>query len=436
MHYFTIQGRLRETKGTPRNVTDKNLQSLADKIRHRHAERLEIFRSVDAMTQSLVIPGLSKHLQYDILSQLRREEIVQLMNHLDPDTATDLLQLLPRHRQDKIIRDLDEHLANDITLLLPFDPDTAAGLMNLDYIQADERATVADVAKHFRTHEKRTGRLPTVILTTQGKVTGFLPGHQLGFARPSERVNKYKRKIITVKQSASTDEVVDMFRVHPHDKAVVLGETGNVLGVIYSDDVLRVLKEQESASLYDFAGVREEEDVNDSAKRKIKYRYKWLIINLGTAFLAAFTVGLFEDVIDKYVLLAVYMPIVAGMGGNAATQTLAVMVRGIALKQVSFKTVKHTLKNELGAGLANGLINGVLVAGVVYILNRDLKIGLILALAMITNLAVAAIFGTIVPLVMKSLGKDPAASATIFITTATDVLGFFAFLSLATLILS
>jgi magnesium transporter len=417
-------------------MTDKNLQSLADKIRHRPGERLEIFRSVEPMMQSLVIAGLSKHLQYDILSHLHKEEIVQLMNHLDPDSATDLLQLLPRRRQDAIIRELDEQLANDITLLLPFDPDTAAGLMNLDYIQTDEHATVADIAKRFKTHEKRTGRLPTVILTKEGKITGFLPGHQLGFARPSERVNKYKRKIITVKHSASTDEVVDMFRVHPHDKAVVLGETGNVLGVIYSDDVLRVLKEQESASLYDFAGVREEEDVNDPARRKIKYRYKWLIINLGTAFLAAFTVGMFDEIINNYVLLAVYMPIVAGMGGNAATQTLAVMVRGIALKQVSFKTVKNTLKSEVGAGLANGFINGLLVAGVVYLLNRDWKIGLILAMAMVINLSVAAIFGTIVPLIMKSLGKDPAASATIFITTATDVLGFFAFLSLATIILS
>ena len=160
-----------------------------------------------------------------------------------------------------------------------------------------------------------------------------------------------------------------------------------------------------------------------------------MIINLGTAFLAAFTVGRFEGILEKYVLLAIYMPIVAGMGGNAATQTLAVQVRGIALKQIELKTAWKTLKNELGSGLINGLINGILVATVVILINHDFKIAIILAMAMVINLLVAAFFGTIVPLIMSKLGKDPAASATIFITTATDVLGFMAFLGIATLIL-
>ena len=145
--------------------------------------------------------------------------------------------------------------------------------------------------------------------------------------------------------------------------------------------------------------------------------------------------GRFEPVLSKYVLLAVYMPIVAGMGGNAATQTLAVLVRGIALRQIELRTALKTLRNELGASLINGLINGVLVALVVVIINRDIKIALILAMAMVINLLVAGFFGTLVPLIMQKLGKDPATSATIFITTATDILGFMAFLGLATIIL-
>lgn len=416
-------------------MTHKNIQSLADKIRHHPNDRISIFRSVNPLTQSLIIVGLSRPIRYDILTKLHHDEIVQLLGELDPDTATDLLQLISHHKQSSIIRELDENQANDITKLLPFNPDTAAGLMSLDYIISDEATTISDVARHFKVHERRTGRQPTMILTSEGKVIGYLPGYQLGLARPSERVGKYRRKMITVRHAASTDDVVNLFRIHPHDKAVVLGETDNVMGIIYSDDVLRVLKEQQSASLYDFAGVHDEEDVTDSASRKIQSRYKWLIINLGTAFLAAFTVGLFEDVINKYVLLAVYMPIVAGMGGNSATQTLAVMVRGIALRQISFKTAWPTLKNEVKAGIVNGIINGILVALVVYLVNGDAIIGLILALAMVINLVVAATFGTLVPLIMRRLGKDPAASATIFITTATDVLGFFAFLGLASLIL-
>jgi magnesium transporter len=216
----------------------------------------------------------------------------------------------------------------------------------------------------------------------------------------------------------------------------VLDDENNVIGIIYSDDVLKLIQEQESSSLYDFAGVSAEEGVADTAKRKVKFRYKWLIINLATAFLAAFVVGQFQETISQYVLLAVYMPIVAGMGGNAATQTLAVMVRGIAMRQIGdVKTALKTLKSEAGAGIVNGLINGFLVAFIVLLKDHDPAIALILALAMVINLLVAAIFGTIVPLIMSKLHKDPAASATIFITTATDVLGFLAFLGLATVIL-
>jgi len=208
-----------------------------------------------------------------------------------------------------------------------------------------------------------------------------------------------------------------------------------VLGIIYSDDVLQLMHEQESASLYDFAGISDEESVMDSTRRKVRFRYKWLIINLFTAFLAAFTVGLFEATLTKYVLLAVYMPIVAGMGGNAATQTLALVVRGISLKQIDLKTAGRTLRNEMSAGFINGLINGVIVCGVVIAKDGDYRIAIVLALAMVINLFVAGFFGTLIPLIMHKLKKDPATSATVFITTATDVLGFVAFLGLATIIL-
>jgi magnesium transporter len=321
--------------------------------------------------------------------------------------------------------------------LLQFDPDTAAGLMNLDYILVEKGETIAETSKKFRVHEKRTGRSPAIIvLDEEGKVAGYVPGHQLGFGLKAERVNKYVKRIPTIRFSASHDEVVQLFRNHPHSKVAVLNDFGSVLGIIYSDDILKLMQEEESSSLYDFAGISEEESIMDTGFTKVKLRYKWLIINLGTAFLASYTVGLFEGTISKYVLLAVYMPIVAGMGGNAATQTLAVLVRGISLKQIDLSTALPTLKNELISGAVNGIINGIIVAGIVIVLNHDVKIAMILALAMVANLLVAAFFGTLVPLIMKRLGKDPASSATIFITTATDVLGFLVFLGLATLILA
>lgn len=415
---------------------NSKLGGLVSQVSFHPDKRIDIFLGLSLEERATLILLLTRPIRKDILTHIPSDDLITLLEKVDPDDATDLLQLLGPHRRQKVLEQLSFELKEDVSKLLQFDPDTAAGLMNVDYIQVDIHDSIADVAKKFKLHEKRTGRLPVILVTENERLVGFLPGHELGFGRSSEKIGKYVKRLPTAHYSSSHDEVMELFRSHPHNKIAVLDDNDNVIGIIYSDDVLKLIQEQESSSLYDFAGVSAEEGVADSAKRKVKFRYKWLIINLATAFLAAFTVSQFEETISKYVLLAVYMPIVAGMGGNAATQTLAVMVRGIALRQIDdAKTVLKTLKSEAGAGFVNGLINGFLVAFVVLIKDHEPAIALILALAMVVNLLVAGVFGTMVPLIMTRLRKDPAASATIFITTATDVLGFLAFLGLATVIL-
>lgn len=414
----------------------QKLNSLIHQVSFHPENRHEVFRELSVEDKARLLLFLTPHIRRDLLVHIPENDLVAVLEKLDPDDATDMLQLLGKHKRQKVLEHLSYELRDMVSQLLEFDPDTAAGLMNVDYIQVDIDDEVATVAKKFKLHEKRTGRPPIILVMDSGKLAGFLPGHELGFGRPAEKITKYIKKIRTIKHSASHDEVTELFRSHPHSKVAVVNDNGDVIGIIYSDDVLRLMQEQESASLYDFAGVSAEESVADNARRKVHFRYKWLIINLATAFLAAFTVGLFEETITRNVLLAVYMPIVAGMGGNAATQTLAVVVRGIALRQIDLRNAYGTLKNELGAGFINGLINGFLVALVVLLKDHEPAVALVLALAMVINLLVAAGFGTIVPLIMSKLRKDPASSATIFITTATDVLGFLAFLGLATIILN
>ncbi len=412
-----------------------NPVTLAD-ILFRKDNRIDLFLALSPRKQREFIAKVTPSVRKDILQRIPEEQFVALLESMDPDDATDLLQIISSSRREKVLTLMSLELKDSLSTLLEFDPATAAGLMTLDYIQVESTDNVSTVAKKFKQHEKKTGRLPVILVMEEGKLVGFLPGHELGFATRSELIGKYKKRIPTISYAASHKDVLAKFQSHPHSKVAVLNDSENVVGIIYSDDILKVMNEHEASGLYDFAGIHDEETVTDNARRKVRNRYRWLIINLATGFLAAFTIGLFEDTLSKYVLLAIYMPIVAGMGGNAATQTLAVQVRGIALKQIELKTAWRTLKNELGAGFINGLINGVLVAGVVMILNRDYKIALVLGAAMIINLLVAAFFGTLVPLVMSKLGKDPAASATIFITTATDVLGFLAFLGLATAVLT
>jgi len=411
------------------------MQTIIKDITYKPRERLALFNALEQHQKPIVLLRLSKYIQAQLLSGLKKEEIVPVLEHLDPDDATDVLRTLTKRKQKEILQEMSAELQNDLALLLQFDPKTAAGLMSLNYIQVDEDKQLEEIKDQINKHEKRTGKIPLILALRNGKISGYVPIPELIQAKPTDKVRDHLKRIATIRSSASSESVINHFLDNPHQRVTVLGDNDAILGVIYSDDVLRILQEKEASTLYDFAGVSNEETVFGSAKQKIKYRYKWLIINLATAFLASFTVSLFDATISKYVLLAVYMPIVAGMGGNAATQTLAVLVRGIALKQIELSTALPALKKELTAALVNGVINGVLVAGIVVLFNRDYAIALVLAAAMIINLLVAAFFGTLVPLVMAKLRKDPATSATIFITTATDVLGFLVFLGLATLVL-
>lgn len=413
----------------------KQLQAKVKEISYQHTKRLALFRELELKQQAKVLKNVTRYIRRDIVRRLSDDELRLILEQFDPVEAADILQLLSKKKREDVVETLNEALKQDISLLLSFDPETAAGLMSLDYIQANEEDFIEEIAEKVKKYEQQTGKLPTILVLGKEKLAGFLPGHQLVFAKPKEKAVDYIKKIPTLQHTTSEKEVLSFFRKNSHRKVAVMGERDNVMGVIYSDDILKILQEKGSASLYNFAGVKEEESIYDAASTKIAFRYKWLILNLGTAFLAAFTVGLFEATIAKEVLLAVYMPIVAGMGGNAGTQTLAVMVRGLDQQDLNGKEIFHIFKNEVGAGFVNGLINGLIVFAIIFFFNHNVLVATVLGVAMIVNLLIAAAAGTLVPVLMKRLGKDPAASATIFITTATDIFGFMAFLGLATLLL-
>ncbi|RLJ06739.1 MAG: magnesium transporter [Candidatus Aenigmatarchaeota archaeon] len=391
------------------------------------------FRKIPANKRGFILLSLPKRVQRNLLEKLDLKEIVSFLEYLDPDEITDLLQNLKEKERKKLLEMLGKERREKVEFLLKFDPRTAAGLMNLDYVEVGKDTTFEELSRIIKKHEKRTGKVPAVLVVEDGFLIGELPLHTTVLAKKGERIGKYIRKVPSIKYDKPEGEIVKEFKKHPHDKIVVLGDRGNILGVIYSDDILRLLGKR--TGLENFAGISEEEDVLDPALLKVKHRYKWLILNLGTAFLAASVVAFFQKTIAAYVLLAAYMPIIAGMGGNAATQTLAVMVRGLTLGEIRPKVIKKVILNEIVSAGINGILIGLLTASVAILINQSPLLGLIVALSLLINLLVAGFFGSIVPLIMKKLGKDPASSATIFITTATDVFGFLAILGLATLIL-
>lgn len=397
--------------------------------------KMSIFREIPANQQGYILFHLTKAFRHEIIDGLKPKEIKKLIHYLDPDEMTDLLQLIHTRKRKKIIKTLGREIKEKVEFLLDFNPKTAAGMMSLDYITVSKNQTFDQVSRIIHKHEKRTGKFPAILVVEDGFLLGELMGYKFATHDGKEKIDKYFHKIPHVKYNAPESEIVAKFKKHPHNKIVVIDEDDSIMGAIYSDDILRIIEEKPMSGLSEFAGINEEEDILDSALSKVRYRYKWLIINLGTAFMAASIVSLFESTIQAFVLLAIYMPIVAGMGGNAGTQTLAVTVRGIALKEIKLSTARKVIINEVIAGGINGLINGVIVALIAIFWNQSPLLGLVLGVAMFINLMIAGFFGTVIPLLMKQLGKDPAASATIFITTATDVFGFFVFLGLASLIL-
>jgi magnesium transporter len=392
----------------------------------------EEFRHLSRAHQRELFFRLPESVQETLVVDMSPTQLKQFVRRLDPDEATDVLGFADEETRATVLRRLDEDRREKIEFLLEFSPETAAGHMNLDYVTVGVERTLAEIAQRVRRYEDRTDRFPTIFVTDGETLLGQLPGGTLAMTdRDDVDLRDHVIETPTVRYDSPDTDVVDVFRSNPERSVAVLDDDDSILGVIYAGDLLGVIEEVAGETLYEFTGVQEEESVLDGPLVKVRSRYKWLVINLGTAFLAAAVVGLFEDTIAAFTLLAVYMPVVAGMGGNAGTQSMAVTVRGIALGQVSLPTGGRAVLNEVVAGAANGAITGVLVAVIATVFNQSPLLGAVLGVSMVLNLVIAGFFGTLIPLVLSRVGKDPATSATIFITTATDVLGFLVFLGLA-----
>ncbi len=414
-------------------------RGIENKLHHEllySSKRINLFKSIPLNNQGFTLLDLPSKIQHEVMNQCTDLELNKILNYLDPDQITDLLQLLEDKRQRSLLKKMNQENSDKVTILLKFDPKTAAGLMSLEYIEISKNLTIEKVADRLRNHEQRAGKVPTLLVVENGFLQGELPMHAVAMADRKEKITKYISPLPTISANQDHDKILEIFRHHKHTKIIVLNQDKSILGVIYPDDVLQLIDKREGRNLKKAAGVHDEEEVYDSFLKKVKYRWGWLVINLATAFLAASVVSLFEDTISKYVLLAAFMPIIAGMGGNAATQTMAVFVRGIALKEIELnKYAIEAISNEVTAGVINGFITGGIAAVVALYWDKNPMLGVVVGCGVLINMMVAGFFGALIPLIMKKLGKDPASSATIFITTATDVLGFLAFLGLATYLL-
>ncbi|MCA9497381.1 MAG: magnesium transporter [Nanoarchaeota archaeon] len=411
-----------------------SLRSILNKFNYAE-NKIKYFSDLIPSQKAYLLSSINNRFKKEILAELVESEILEIIRFMDPDEITDVLQLLPSSKKNRIFRKLNVNLKEKIDFLLKFTPKSAAGLMSLNYIIIRNSLPYSQIIEKVKVHIEMHKKEPTILIVDEEK--HFLGELRLSalFLHKKSHLYSHIKHLPSVKYNEKQDEVIDIFKKNDHEKIVVLDEEDLILGIIHAKDIFKIIEDENTEDFYGLAGLHKEEDISDSALQKVHYRLGWLIINLFTAFLAAFVVAQFEDTISKFVLLAAFMPIIAGMGGNAGTQTTAILIRSMALKKIDSKLTKKILTNEIFAGFVNGTILGLIVGSIAYLFNPNINFAIVVSLSIFLNLFIASFFGSLIPLILKSFGFDPASSSNVFVTTMTDVFGFLIFLGLATIML-
>lgn len=413
------------------------------------ADRAEAFSELPPDEQGEILPRLNTEATADLLEELEDEEaaevaaqlstetLADVLDEMEPDEAADLLGDLPPAQAADALAQMEE--PEEVLPLLAHADDTAGGLMTSDFY-ALRRQTTAQLAIDFLRQQSPSSDTPyyLYVVDREQKLIGIVGLRDLIIAPPDATIESImQRNVRSVVVGTDQEEVAQLMQKYDLLALPVVDAEGKLMGVIHYDDIADVMEEEATEDLYRLNNVSSEGDLGvwSPVRLSIRRRLPWLLINLLTAFLAASVIGLFEATIAQLAVLAVFQSIVAGAGGNAGTQTLAIMVRGLALGEIEFKQVRRAILREAGIGLMHGAVVGVAVALGAWLWKGVPLLGLIIGLAMVGNLVAAGIAGTIVPLALKAFKLDPALASAVIVTTVTDCVGFGLFLGLATLFL-
>lgn len=365
------------------------------------------------------------------------ERIGQLLQRVPPDDAIMLLESIPEERRQLALAAVDNEKArSELDRLLRFPPGTAGNVMTPLFLALPSSATAQEAIETVRT---RGDQVETIfylyVVDSSGILQGVVPIRRLVTAPADRSLEKIMlTDPIVVQASAPQEEAANIVARYNLLALPVVDSERKLLGIITVDDVIDVLQEEATQDIYRLAGLAEEDRVFSPVSTSIRKRLPWMTVNLFTAFMAAAVVGMFEGTIGQMVVLAAFMPVVAGMGGNMGTQTLTVITRGIALGEIEFASAARVILKNLTIGFAVGATTGTMTAIVAWLWKSDPKLGLVLFLAMMVNLSIAGLVGSIVPVLLKRFNQDPAMGAAVITTTFTDVCGFMAFLGIARLV--
>jgi magnesium transporter len=428
--------RLKKHKKLRSLLAQEDLAEIGEVMNALRRGKKKTFSLMSPERQAEAIFYVDEDSREQLLEFLSTHDFALMLHFMDDDDAVDLLQSVPDDRHPAILAYLRPEKKRRIEALLKFHPETAGGLMDFNFLVVTDDLNLKEVSEKVRAYIDKQRQAPLVVVASEdGQLKGYLPYKNLMIGSAAVPILALLKPIPSIRPAVDQEEVAVLARKQRSEVVAVVDELGKVLGVIHIKDLLRIAEFEATEDIYKFAGVSKEEQVHDSILSKVNRRYRWLLLNLCTAFFSAFVVSRFQNTISQISILAVYMPIVAGLGGNTGTQTLAVAIRGLALGDLPWEKAKSVVFRESLAGLTNGAIIG-LVAGVVALLmHAPVMLGAILGASMVLNLFVAGFFGSLVPFVLKSLKVDPAVGSSVFVTAATDVFGFLTFLGLGTLFL-
>ncbi|MGH8615524.1 MAG: magnesium transporter [Gammaproteobacteria bacterium] len=400
-------------------------------------ERDELWRYIAPELEGDVLTHIQDGVRTALLEQMQPEQVAAVTKELETDDAADILQDLPHTVVDEVLQSLDAQNRSRIASALSYPEDTAGGLMNIDVVTVRSDVALETVIRYLRWQSKLPAKTDTLIVVDRdNKYLGLLPLTTVLCAAPEAPVSQVmdtQTEVIAV--STPSADVAKLFEQRDLLSAAVVNDHGQLLGRITVDDVVDVIRGQSDHSLMSLAGLDEEDDMFAPVLTTTKRRAMWLGVNLATAFLAAWVIGRFEHTIEQLVALAILMPVVASMGGIAGSQTLTIVIRALALGQVSGSNARALLFKELAVAVVNGLLWASVVGLIAFAWFGSLELGAVFGAAILINLFAAAFTGALLPLSLKAMHIDPALAGGVILTTVTDVVGFMSFLGLATLFL-
>ncbi len=396
-------------------------------------EAAAILKRLSARLAGSVTERLTPGAAGAILTRLGTDTTRELLAAVSVKQAAAILQNLEDAMREATLSGFDAARAKAIGTLLHYPPDTAGGMMDANITSIPIDLTVAAAIAALRRARRHT-LYYLYVTDREGKLVGVLNMRELLLASPRDQIEPLvKRQLVTIPATTPRDEVVAIVQRRHFVALPVVDSEGHLLGVVKPDEIIEALHQEAFADLQKMVGVGEDERALSPVSMVVRKRLPWLYVNLATAFLASVVVGFFESTIEKVTALAVLLPVVAGQGGNTGAQSLAIVMRGIALRELLPGSTRRLLKKETLGSLINGVAVAVITGIAVYFWDGRVGLMLVIALAMVVNMVAAGLAGAAIPLILRAVGRDPAQSASIFLTTVTDVVGFAAFLGFAVL---